>query len=313
MLLTVTLNAAIDKTYTLACANTPGDVLRVQDMQATPGGKGINVAKAATALGQRVMATGFLGGHAGRWVQEQLTAEGILCDAQPVPGQTRTCINIVEPDGRQTEFLEPGPEISAEALNDFLVRFERLAREACAVTMSGSLPRGVPDDIYAQLIAICKRLGRPALLDTSGAPLQQGIRALPDVIKPNLQELGQLMGRPIACETADVLACAQALQATGIGLVVVSLGAKGAVAVTRDAAFHVIPPQIEAVSATGSGDSFLAGLAVGMLRGQTLSDTLRLATAAAAANALNIETGRVHIEDVHALLPQVKLRQIPAW
>ncbi len=307
MLLTVTMNAAIDKTYRLACANTPGEVLRVQSVSATPGGKGLNVSKAALALGEIVTATGFLAGHAGDWVAEQVVREGIADAFVRIPGETRTCINIVEPDGRQTEFLEPGPEVPNTALDAFLLQFERMAAEASAVTISGSVPQGVPADFYAALIALCKRFRRPVLLDTSGALLRAGADACPNVIKPNLEELGQLVGQPVPDDIPSVLAHARRLAGTGIDLVAVSLGAKGAVAAAKDGAWHVIPPAIQAVSATGSGDSFLAGLAVGIARELPWPDTLRLATAAAAANALNMETGRVRPADVQAILPRVTI------
>lgn len=311
MLLTVTMNAAIDKTYRLAQRNTPGEVLRVQAMSATPGGKGLNVAKAAHALGEPVAATGFLAGHAGDWVQEQVALEGIALGFVRITGETRTCINIVEPDGRQTEFLEPGPEVPPEALDAFTDRFAQLAVRARAVTLSGSVPLGVPEDFYARLVAMCIQLGRPVLLDTSGALLRAGALARPDVIKPNLDELGQLTGHPVGRDIAQVLAHARALSKTGIGLVVVSMGALGAVAATHNAAWHLVPPAIKAVSATGSGDSFLAGLAVGIARALPWPDTLRLATAAAAANALNMETGRVYPQDVKTLLDGVRITALP--
>lgn len=307
MLLTVTMNAAIDKTYRLACANTPGEVLRVQSLSATPGGKGLNVSKAALALGETVTATGFLAGHAGDWVAEQVVREGIGDAFVRIPGETRTCINIVEPDGRQTEFLEPGPEVPQDALDAFLLQFERLAMDATAVTISGSVPQGVPADFYATLIALCKRLHRPVLLDTSAALLRAGAAACPNVIKPNLEELGQLVGQAVPDDISSVLAYARTLAGTGIDLVAVSLGAKGAVTATKDGAWHVIPPAIQAVSATGSGDSFLAGLAVGVARALQRPDALRLATAAATANALNMETGRVRPADVQTLLPRVTI------
>lgn len=307
MLLTVTLNPAIDKTYRLAAANAPGSVLRVRHMSATPGGKGLNVSKAARALGERVTATGFLAGHAGDWVQERLETEGVLCSFERMPGETRTCISIVEPDGRQTEFLEPGPDVPPPSLAAFLARFERLAQAAQVVTLSGSAPAGVPEDIYARLIAVCRRAGRPVLLDSSGALLRAGAAARPDAIKPNLEELSQLVGRPVPDDAEEAARACRPLCAAGVGLAVASLGAGGAVAVTSDCALHAIPPRIRAVSATGSGDSFVAGLAAGMRRGLPLPDALRLATATAAANALNMETGRVRPEDATALSREVRV------
>ncbi|NLZ89542.1 MAG: 1-phosphofructokinase [Clostridiales bacterium] len=310
MILTVTMNVAIDKTYVLTGEHTPGSVLRVSACSATPGGKGLNVAKAVQALGEPVLATGIIGGHAGSWIRENLELKGVPCDFEPAPGESRTCINIVEPSGRQTEFLEPGLVVSSEIAESFMRRFKGLVASARAVTISGSLPQGLPEDFYAGLIGVCKKAGKPVILDTSGRLLQAGVAAKPDMIKPNLEELGQLLGRDAGQTPDAVVAAARRLHDSGIALVVVSMGSRGAVAAGREGVYHAAPPSIQAVSATGSGDSMTAGFAVGLVRGWPLEKTLCFATAAAAANALELETGRVDMKNVHELLQQVHVKLI---
>lgn len=310
MILTVTMNVAIDKSYVLTCKNKPGEVLRVAECRATPGGKGLNVAKAVRALGEDVVATGIIGGHAGSWVEENLAHKGVRCDFERAAGESRTCINIIEPDGRQTEFLEPGLQVDADTTAAFLRRFERLLASSAAVTISGSLPQGMPTDFYAELISRCRAADKPVLLDTSGLLLRQGVQAKPTMIKPNLEELGQLTGHTVSGSVSDVMENARQLYQAGIGMVVVSMGARGAVVVCGEGAFHAAPPAIEAVSATGSGDSMTAGFAVGIVRGWPVQRTLRFATAAAAANALELETGRVNMDNVNRLYDQVVINSI---
>lgn len=307
MIVTITMNAAIDKMYAVK-RNAPGEVLRVDECVATPGGKGLNVARVIAAMGERSLATGLLGGHSGRWVQEALSAQGIAHDFEHVPGETRTCINIVEPDGRQTEFLEPGFEVGGAELSAFEARLERLLGECDMATISGSVPRGVPADYYARIIELARRLGKPVLLDSSGALLASGVAARPALIKPNTDEIAQLLGHPVA--RADALEAARALHGRGIGYVVISMGKSGSLMVCDAGAFRATPPEIEAVSATGCGDSMIAGLAISLLRGYGPEDMLRYATAVSAANALEKGTGCVVRSKAEALLERVQVERV---
>jgi tagatose 6-phosphate kinase len=193
MITTVTLNAAIDKTYYLPQFGL-AQVSRVQRMFAEPGGKGINVARVIHQLGYPVIATGFAGGHNGRFIESALTEQGIQHEFIHIEGESRICLNIMdESTGASTELLEQGPSISAEAWLFMQTKLAQLAARSRIVCFSGSLPQGVPANGYAQLIDIVKRAGCLAFLDTSGAALLHGIAAKPDFVKPNEDELRALL------------------------------------------------------------------------------------------------------------------------
>ncbi len=310
MILTVTLNAAIDKTYVLSCENCPGEVLRVVKCLATPGGKGLNVTKAVRALGERVTATGILGGHAGKWIQESLENRGIDCSFLWADDESRTCINVVEPGGRQTEFLEPGLDTRPGFAAEFEQHFTALMEQSRVVILSGSLPRGFSSSFYARLIQACRERGKTVILDSSGEALCLGVAAGPSLVKPNLDELTQLLGHAPGDSPEEAAIDGRRLREAGVRSVVISMGRKGAVLVSEEGAFHARPPKVQAVSATGSGDCMTAGLGVGALYGWGPEKTLRCATAAAAANAMELETGRIAIENYRRLLPLVEVSAI---
>lgn len=308
MIGTITMNVAIDKAYVVKCVNTPGEVMRVAECQYTPGGKGLNVARAAKAVGEDVLAGGIIGGHAGQWVQEALCEARVECDFEHVAGETRSCINIIEPDGRQTEFLEPGLCVEPEALERFVARFEKIVDRCDVITISGSVPRGVDEKLYPELVAICKAGGKPVLLDTSGKLLIEGVKALPTLIKPNADEIRQLLGRP-DMDLKDFEAIAGAaveMHETGIPFVAVSLGADGCIVACDEGVLRAYPPKITPVNATGCGDSMIAGFATGFARGWGIEKTLAFATAVSAANALELGTGCVDPEKVEKLLKEVR-------
>lgn len=308
----ITMNVAIDKAYVLQCANTPGAVMRVEKCRMTPGGKGLNVARVAHAMGEGVIAGGIIGGHAGKWVEQALTQNQIECDFECVGGETRSCINIIEPDGRQTEFLEPGLWVSPEELERFVGRFEGLIAHCQVITLSGSVPVGVSAQFYPRLIRRCKAMGKPVLLDTSGPLLTEGVQARPTLIKPNADEIRQLLNQP-QMDLKDFHAIAQsarALHATGIPFVAVSLGGDGCILACDEGIFRAHPPKIMPVSTTGCGDSMIAGFAIGLARGWDAKKMLAYATAVSAANALELGTGCVDPEKAMDLLKCVRVESM---
>lgn len=282
--LTVTLNAAIDKRYELPNVAL-GRVQRVNRVVATAGGKGLNVARAAMLCGQQVVATGFVGGYAGEFVTSQVRAMGVAEEFIRVAGETRTCINIVDEAGASTEFLEPGVRVTAADLAELSTRFAALVDHADVVTLSGSAPPGCPAGVYVPLIRAAAAAGRPVILDTSGELLAAGIAAGPAVVKPNRDELAALVGTPVA-EPPSVIGAARELCGQGVGWVVVSLGAAGAIAVSGDRAVRVRAPQVVARNTVGCGDVLVAGLAAGLATGlevpAALPGAVKVATAAAA-------------------------------
>ena len=312
MITTITMNTAIDKAYVLTGANVPGQVMRMSECRMTAGGKGLNVARVLKAIGEEVCASGLVGGHAGRWVLEKLDADGIKNDFEIVSGETRSCINIIEPDGRQTEFLEPGLTVTQADLDAFMARFERLVGESRIIAISGSLPRGTDEKLYPTLIEICRAQKKPVLLDTSGKNLIAGVQARPTLIKPNTDEIRQLLGRDIDTHDTDaVIRAAKAIRdEAGIDIVAVSMGGEGSVAVGREGCYRARPPKLQAVSTVGCGDSMIAGFASGMVKGLSLAETLRFATAVSAANALELTTGFVRMENVNRLMGEAAVEPL---
>jgi tagatose 6-phosphate kinase len=294
--LTVTLNAAIDKRYDVTDVHV-GEVQRVTRVRAGAGGKGLNVARGARLCGQAVIATGFVAGFAGQFITGQVEEQGIRQEFLRVPGESRTCINIIDAAGRSTEFLEPGVTVEETHLLGLLAGFRGLLGDVDVVTLSGSAPSGCPDDVYVRFVEAARLAGRPVILDTSGALLRAGLAASPTVVKPNRDELAALAGRDLR-DLTEVIAAARSLCATGPEWVVVSLGADGALAVNAQQAVQVLAPRVTAVNPVGCGDVLVSGLATGLAAGLTVDAALPFAVRVAAASAAHPETG--HFDPAYA-------------
>lgn len=309
MITTITLNAAIDKTYYLPSFQ-PGKVSRVATVHAFPGGKGLNVARVAHLLGEPVLASGFVGGHNGEFIRQELDKQGIRHDFVTVEGESRLCLNIIDETSRtSTELLEPGPVITDDHIEAMKRKVRQLAAASSIVAFSGSIPKGAPAAIYAELAAIAKAEGARVFLDTSGDPLLEGIKAQPYLIKPNEEEVAKLIGRPPERES-DLYDSVRRLMEQGIECVVVSLGAAGSLAGIRGELYRVTAPSLDAVNTVGCGDAFVAGMAVAVSRGKNAEEALRLATAAGSANALTEQAGNVRLHDVQRFLHEVAIRKM---
>lgn len=307
MLTTVTLNAAVDVTYTVE--NFALDqVNRAAEKKEIPGGKGINVARVANTLGCPVQATGFVAGQTGRFIKEKLAEEGISNNFFEIQGESRRCLAIIDPVGNtQTELLESGPEVSQASFAAFQEHLVSITAKSPIVAFSGSLPGGLPADAYAKLIQSLPE--KKVILDTSGAALKEGIGARPFMVKPNEDELETFFGRPVR-DLPEVLAAGEYLLSLGVEVVVISLGARGAVALSGEERYLATPPTLEPVSTVGCGDSLVAGMAVSFLTGKDLADALRLGSACGAANALVPGAGEAKIADINCILPQVKIEKL---
>ncbi len=309
MIVTVTLNTAVDKLY-LVDKLADYTVMRVNRVSNTAGGKGLNVSKVAAIAGEPVTATGFVGGFNGRYVESMLKEQGVETRLTHIAAETRSCINIREEStGRHTEFLEPGAAVTPEELERFWEDFCAASEGAKVVTISGSVPKGTPPDFYGRLIRYAKERGIRVLLDTSGQLLRDGAAARPTLIKPNTDEIEQLLGAPAKSEE-ELIAAAEKLRDGGIEIVVISLGKDGALIACRDGVFRGVTPDIPVVNTVGCGDSMVAGFAVGLSRGYSLPETIRFAMAVSTANALTMETGYFKTEDLESLLGQVSVHKI---
>lgn len=309
MITTVTLNASIDKLYTVEDV-TLDTVMRVQEVCNTAGGKGLNVAKVARTLGEKTRAMGFVGGYNGQYLRSLLRAQDIEDAFTPVEGETRSCINIRNlTTGSHTEFLEPGAPITQENAQAFYESFLAALPKSRVVTISGSVPAGTPAGFYARLIAAAKAAENPVLLDTSGRLLCDAVAGQPTLIKPNADEITQLLGTSAASQE-EIVRAARRLHEGGIAFVVVSMGAKGSLMVCEQGVFRATPPKLTVVNSVGCGDSMIAGFAVGMRRGYAPEELLSFATAVSAANALSVQTGCVNPDDLPALHEQVRIERV---
>lgn len=303
MIATITLNSAIDRTYYVN-GFAAGGVHRVARKIDEPGGKGNNVAKVARQLGSDVTASGFTAGGSGAFIEERLAERGIGADFVRIDGESRVCLNIVdETNGASTELLEAGPAVAPQDIERLKATVRALAARNRVVAMSGSLPPGAPASLYAELIGIVREAGALAFLDTSGAAFAAALPARPDAIKPNEQELAAWAGRESLSEEEVVAAALRLSQ--DVPNVCVTLGGRGAIAVLDGRVFRVTPPAIRAVNTVGCGDAFVAGLAVATARGVAPEERLRLAAAAAAANALSERAGDADPARVRELAAQV--------
>jgi tagatose 6-phosphate kinase len=309
MILTVTLNPSIDRSYRIDNFQA-GKVYRAKEEISVAGGKGINVTKVIRILGENVTATGFLGGKAGEFIEDALWKINVSCNFIKIPQETRTCIAVIDSVLKTwTEILEKGPTIAQAEIGRLLALYEGLSKTHRIIIASGSLPRGVPVDVYAELINISRKYDSKFILDTSGEYLLHGSKAKPFMIKPNLEETEILVNKKLT-NLNDIKKAAIKLYKSGIKVVCISLGQEGAVIACDEGIYKVTPPRIKVVSPVGSGDAYVAGMAVGIKRGLTIKEAAALATACGASNAMYYKTGFITIEDIHHIKPRVIIEEI---
>jgi 1-phosphofructokinase/tagatose 6-phosphate kinase len=309
MIITVTLNTAIDKT--LEVPNFRIGRRHRSVAQATmPGGKGVNVARAIKQLGRPVIATGFAGGATGTRIVEALTAESILTDFVRIREESRTNTAVLDPTtGVQTEINERGPAISAGEMELFRDKLLYLAQGAEICVFAGSLPREVEPDVYAGLIRDVRKLGVTTVVDTDGEPLRHAVRAEVDVVSPNVTEAEELVGHEFNDDEERAIAIAE----------IVALGARGAIMTVPDGCFaHVetdTGPQLyrvrvaqqEARAAIGSGDALLAGYVAARYSGSAPEECLRFGVACGAESTQHFGAGVIDPQGVERLLGSVEV------
>jgi 1-phosphofructokinase/tagatose 6-phosphate kinase len=309
MIITVTLNAAIDKS--LAVPNFRlGRRHRTVDQRTMAGGKGVNIARTLKALGQPVIATGFAGGATGTHIVEQLTEESILNDFVRIREESRTNTSVLDPTtGEQTEINERGPAVSKREVELFRDKLLYLSRGAAIVVFAGSLPRGVEPDMYASLIRDLERLDVITVVDTDGEPLRQAVRAEPDVVSPNVLEAEELVGHEFAGEDERSLAVAE----------IAALGPREAIMTLPDGCFAQvlvdgqrrlkrarIEPR-EPVARSGSGDAFLAGFLAARYEGRAPDQCLRFGVACGAESTGRLGAGIIDAREARRLMGGVEL------
>lgn len=307
MITTVTLNAAIDRTYYMDRFSI-NQVNRTKRIISEPGGKGINVSKILKILNINTLSTGFLGGLNGQFIKRLADEKGIHSDFVTIEGESRICLNIIDEFTNQTEILEFGPNILEKEWIEFKRKLLELANKSTYVILSGSLPKGLLTTAYQELVELVQQNGTRAIVDTSGQPLKEALKAKPFMIKPNIDELRQITNRPLQTDDEIMIALIE-LSHIGVSVVAVSRGSDGAMAAYDNCIYTISTPKLSVVNPVGSGDAFVAGLVSGFYDGETFEKSLIRASAAGSANALQEKAGDLSLEDLKSLEKQMSVNQ----
>ena len=295
MILTVTMNPSVDISYPLEEFNLD-TVNRVAKVSKTPGGKGLNVTRVLKQLDDEVVATGLIGGALGTDIQKKLSKKGIKNDFFEISGETRNCIAILH-EGNQSE--------------NFLKHFEELVKNENTkiIAISGSLPDGLETNYYSKMIGICEKYKKPVVLDCSGKALIEVLKNnyKPKVIKPNTEELSQLIGKDVSKNPNELKEILKDKLFEKIEWIIVSLGADGAFAKHNDKFYKVNVPKIEVVNPVGSGDSTVAGITSAIHENASDETLLRKANVLGMLNAMEKLTGFVNLERYEELFGKIEV------
>jgi len=296
MILTVTLNPAVDRMYYVDTLKTITPH-RCSTFSVNAGGKGINATKVIHALGSPVKPLGFAGGHAGAFIKNALHNRGIESAFTEIEGESRTTLSIKPKIGDPFELVEEGPTVSEKEQAEFLDHFDRELPAAHVLVISGSAPPSVPKSLFAHMLNRANALGVPSILDVNATLLGDLVRYQPGVIKPNKDELEVFANADIT-DNASIIESAKEAIKQGAKSVAVSLGSGGMVYVDKKQTIKVTLPSIKTLSPVGSGDATVGGLAVGLQKGLSTEETLRLANACGMSNAVSPHIGEIDVQAV---------------
>lgn len=309
MIVTVTMNPAIDKTIEIDRLNR-GNLNRIEKIEYDAGGKGINVSKTIHELGGESIATGFLGGNAGRVIEEVLDSRGIKHDFVWVEGETRTNTKVCEQDGTVTELNEKGPEITPEQLTNLLEKLDDLADDSVLFILAGSIPGNMEKDIYARIIERVHKKGAKVLLDADGELFRKGLEQKPDMIKPNQWEIEELQGFSHGVSDKELINVAGKMQKDGIDTVVISLGKNGALFVLENYVAKGMPLKVDVHSTVGAGDAMVAAMAYSFEKKMEPRETARLCMAVSAGAVMTVGTKPPEKQLVKQLMKRVILEEV---
>ena len=310
MIVTVTLNTAIDRTLFVP-SFAMNQTIRASRVAMGMGGKPTDASYVLGALSIPSLALGFAAGMVGQQLEQMLHAFGVTTDFTQVGGETRLNTLIVdESTGEQSTITVSTLEVTVADVDRLTLRYRQALKTASCVIVGGALPAGVTPPVYTGLVRMAKADGVPVVFDAGGEALRAGLEGSPDFAKPNRSELASLLGQPVVT-LEDAFAGARMVYERYGTACVVTLGQEGALAVLPDHSYFIPPLAVKVVSTAGAGDAILAGLAEALARGAPAEDGLRLGFAAAGAVLLTPETAVCHQADVDRLLLQVELRPYP--
>jgi 6-phosphofructokinase 2 len=309
MIATVTLNPSLDKIVTVE-ELVVDEANRWTSLRRDPGGKGINVSRVVHEFGGETVAYGFIGGIDGETLKHLLQKEGVPFDFTLIQGEIRSNFIITDlKTRRQTRIDAPGPHISKDELEKLIDKITHINPKPDFLVFAGSVPPGVPDDIYRQLIEKAKKSGIKTVLDSDDKWLKEGIRAKPNVIKPNVHEAEELLETHLG-DQAAIVEAVKTLVNRSINVVAISRGKDGLIVANGKKILKVTPPQVEVRSTIGAGDSTVAGLVLKLSQRHGIEEASRWAVAAGTAATLTPGTELCRREDVERLLPQVKVESL---
>jgi 6-phosphofructokinase 2 len=311
-IVTLTINPAIDIFVNVARVE-PTAKLRASAPKRDPGGGGINVARVAHRLGASVAAIYPTGGALGKLLQRLVEREGI--DSIVTPSHVETRENFTaydESTGEQYRFVLPGSALHRPEWEAMLDKLAGLSEKPRYVVASGSVPPGVPDDIYAKVARIARELGAAVVIDSSGASLRAALAEGVTLVKPNLNEFNDFAGAKLDDDDTRIAACRKLIDSGATEMVALTLGEDGALLVTKRQVLRAKPMHIEVVSAVGAGDSFVGGLVASLAKGRSLEEAFRVAVAAASAAVMSPGTELCRESEVERLLPRVQIAALEA-
>jgi 1-phosphofructokinase family hexose kinase len=309
VVLTVTLNPAIDQTIVVDPFNSRGGYSIAETFTAA-GGKGVNVSRALQSLKTPTIATGWSGGASEKIFKKLLGAEKILYNFSKIDGEIRTNFLITDSTfDRKSRQIENGPRVSSAEQQRFLKKYSVLLKKSCFVCISGSLPLGVDGKFYAQLIELAKRRSLPMLFDSSADAFKKGVKAKPTMIKPNMEEAQEFLGVKLN-SMLKILSAVKSFHAQEIDVVLLTMGEKGAVCSNGRDIVYVSTVAREIKTDVGCGDAFVGGFLAGYIRRCPFVESVRMAAAAAAASAAQYAPGFVEYRRFTKMLSAVKLKSL---
>jgi len=303
---TVTLNPSLDRTITVH-GFVVDETNRWFSSRLYAGGKGIDVSRAIHEMSGKTMAYGFIGGPAGRTVEILLDGEGVSYSFTPIEQETRTNFIITDTKtGQQTRIDAPGPRIARKELERFARKMRKISPRPELMVIGGSLPRSVPVNMYYDIVMESKGFGIRSILDTEGQWLEEGVKAKPYLIKPNINEAEGLFKVELPTEESIIQAALRLVE-MDVEVAVISRGKDGIIAATKEEIIKAVPPPVKVRSTVGAGDCAIAGLALKLSRGEPLVEACRLAVAMGSAAVLTPGTELCRRADTEKLLPQIKV------
>ncbi len=311
MILTITMNPSLDISYSLDKFSL-NSVNRCISTVKTAGGKGLNVSRVLYEIGENVVATGLLGGKIGDYIEAELEKINIKNDFYRIKNESRNCIAILHEDN-QTEILENGPLISDLEADEFLKHFEKLLLRSDVITISGSLPKGLNSNYYVKMLEISSRHLKPIIIDCSGDNLKRVVinKYKPTFIKPNIDEMSQLVGTGIDYNDIESLKRVTDLDLfAGIEWVMISLGEKGSFAKHNNKYYKVNIPKINVINPVGSGDASIAGVASGIKDKLGDEALLKKANTLGILNAMEIMTGHINYDNYEKIFNQIEVLEV---